>query len=234
YSDSSFGIPAVYLNDWPDRYIHTNHDTPAKIDPTKLKRAGFIAATTGYVLANLGAKDAEKIVALWKSAALRRAATVLESRRTQSAEEAATATRFAVDYERRLLDSMSRFFTIPETVRSDADAFQQRLETLLGATSRKRGTGIVYQRNARIKGTMSAFGYDYFVDKYGADRARDIRLADEYRYEALNLVDGRRTTSEIRDALTAIYGPVPLTDVEQYLVALEAIAVLTRESAPHP
>jgi len=24
YQDSSFGIPAIYLNDWPDRYIHTN------------------------------------------------------------------------------------------------------------------------------------------------------------------------------------------------------------------
>jgi len=24
YQDSSFGIPSIYLNDWPDRYIHTN------------------------------------------------------------------------------------------------------------------------------------------------------------------------------------------------------------------
>src|SRR5580704_14167536 len=27
YEDSSFQIPAIYLNDWPDRYIHTNFDT---------------------------------------------------------------------------------------------------------------------------------------------------------------------------------------------------------------
>ncbi len=26
YQDSSFGIPAIYLNDWPDRYIHTNFE----------------------------------------------------------------------------------------------------------------------------------------------------------------------------------------------------------------
>jgi len=38
YQDSSFGIPAIYLNDWPDRYIHTNFDTATNIDPTKLKR----------------------------------------------------------------------------------------------------------------------------------------------------------------------------------------------------
>src|SRR5258708_5469760 len=36
YQDSSFNIPAIYLNDWPDRYIHTNFDTATNIDPTKL------------------------------------------------------------------------------------------------------------------------------------------------------------------------------------------------------
>src|SRR6202171_4296115 len=50
YQDSSFGIPAIYLNDWPDRYIHTNFDSAANIDPTKLKRAAFIGAARGYFL----------------------------------------------------------------------------------------------------------------------------------------------------------------------------------------
>src|SRR6267154_1870539 len=61
YQDSSFGIPAIYLNDWPDRYIHTNLDTPANIDPTKLRRAAFIGAASGYFLANLSARDSEAI-----------------------------------------------------------------------------------------------------------------------------------------------------------------------------
>ncbi|HWM69515.1 MAG TPA: M28 family peptidase, partial [Steroidobacteraceae bacterium] len=52
YQDSSFGIPSIYLNDWPDRYIHTNLDSAANIDPTKLKRAAFIGAASGYFLAN--------------------------------------------------------------------------------------------------------------------------------------------------------------------------------------
>src|SRR5437660_7875810 len=50
YQDSSFRIPAIYLNDWPDRYIHTNFDSAANIDPTKLKRAAFIGAASGYFL----------------------------------------------------------------------------------------------------------------------------------------------------------------------------------------
>lgn len=52
YQDSSFAIPAVYLNDWPDRYIHTNLDAAANIDATKLGRVAFIGAATGYALAN--------------------------------------------------------------------------------------------------------------------------------------------------------------------------------------
>jgi aminopeptidase YwaD len=57
YQDSSFGIPAIYLNDWPDRYIHTNFDTAANIDPTKLERAAFIGAASGYYLANFSMRD---------------------------------------------------------------------------------------------------------------------------------------------------------------------------------
>src|SRR5579871_2016387 len=55
YQDSSFRIPAIYLNDWPDRYIHTNFDTAANIDATKLKRAAFIGAASGYFLADMTA-----------------------------------------------------------------------------------------------------------------------------------------------------------------------------------
>src|SRR4029077_16313377 len=51
YQDSSTGIPAIYLNDCPDRFIHTNIDSAANIDPTKLKRAAFIGAASGYFLA---------------------------------------------------------------------------------------------------------------------------------------------------------------------------------------
>src|SRR5580698_68154 len=58
YQDSSFGIPAIYMNDWPDRYIHTNFDTAANIDTTKLKRAAFIGAASGYFLAGMNTERA--------------------------------------------------------------------------------------------------------------------------------------------------------------------------------
>ena len=44
----------------------------------------------------------------------------------------------------------------------------------------------------------------------------------------LNLVDGRRTDREIRDAVSAIYGPVPIEMVTGYLTALESAGVIAR------
>ncbi len=58
YQEGSFRIPAIYLRDWPDVFIHTNNDSPANIDPTKIKRSTFIAAASGYFLARAGARDA--------------------------------------------------------------------------------------------------------------------------------------------------------------------------------
>ena len=54
----------------------------------------------------------------------------------------------------------------------------------------------------------------------------------EYAYEALNLADGRRTVGEIRDALAAIYGPLPLAEVAEYLDDMEKIGILSREGKP--
>ncbi|HKV39855.1 MAG TPA: DUF4910 domain-containing protein [Blastocatellia bacterium] len=51
YEEGSFRVPVIYLRDWPDVFIHTNNDTPANIDPTKMKRSTFIAAACGYFLA---------------------------------------------------------------------------------------------------------------------------------------------------------------------------------------
>src|SRR5260221_4833342 len=77
YQDSSFRIPAIYLNDWPDRYIHTNFDTAANIDPTKLKRAAFIGAASGYFLATLTRAQTGRIGEQISISALRRTSKVL-------------------------------------------------------------------------------------------------------------------------------------------------------------
>lgn len=103
YSDSSFGIPAIYLNDWPDRYIHTNLDAPANIDSTKLARAAFIAASSGYILATLTAQDAPALRELMEPFALERRARAMR-------RKDGNTLRFADWYERAMSASIDRFF----------------------------------------------------------------------------------------------------------------------------
>jgi len=49
---------------------------------------------------------------------------------------------------------------------------------------------------------------------------------EEYAYETLNFADGRRNAQQIRDAVSAEYGPVPLNRVVEYLRTLEQIGVV--------
>ena len=214
YQDSSFAIPAIYLNDWPDRYIHTNLDSAANIDTTKLKRAAFIGAASGYFLANFSSRDiaaAERAIAMGQ---LLRAVTSMQ-RQTPAAP--------AAEYERAVRGSLDEF-------NSGARPRTQRLKSAATASA-----AIIYRRLQEPRGPMTVFGYDYF-----ADHARSAAIAtpkllnyegswgsgEEYAYEALNFVDGRRSAQQITDELSAEYGPVPLAMVAEYLRALKGIGVL--------
>ena len=243
YTDGSWGIPSVYMNDWPDRYIHTDLDVAANIDPTKLQRAAFIAAATGYVLANARASDASAMWETVRPAIVRRTATMLERRVPLGAGEAANLTRYHFAAERAVVSSMDRFFPVPAELRRSAEGFIAGLEQTTAAAAPAAASPpvaegrVVYRRNMTTRGPMSAMGYDYLTDKSGADKTGKLRLpayrgahgtGDLYAYEALNFVDGRRSVSDIRDALAAEFGPVPLELVTEYLAALESIGLVQR------
>ena len=239
YAEGSFRIPAIYLHEWPDRYIHTNFDAPANLDATKLKRAAFLGACAGYFLANLGEQDAQAIWQVIAANSLRRTSTMLQRRVGLAPPEAAGLTRFHFGYERALVDSMERFFPVPADLRLEADRFFRGLEQAVGSPAPPppdSGDGrLSFRRNPKIKGPLSGFGYDYLADHYGEERVRSLRLlrhqglrgsGAEHAYEALNFVDGRRTAQEIRDSLAAVYGPLPLEAVVEHLRALESIGVV--------
>ena len=246
YTEGSFDIPAIYMNDWPDRYIHTNFDRPDVIDPTKLLRAAFIGAASGYFLAGTSASDAAAIEQIVRTGSLRRTATVLAQRDRLAAEEAANLGRHHLAYETAVVESLSRFFTIPPDARTRAETRLADIARLVGgaavaeppaATASGR---VVYRRNPDVPGPVSVFGYDYLLAHYGEERAAGLRLRQhrgvhgtspagggEYAYEVLNLVDGSRNAQQIRDAVSATYGPVPLAYVVEYLDALRQIGLLT-------
>jgi aminopeptidase YwaD len=62
YDSSTIAVPSLYLRDWPDIYIHTDHDTLQQIDPTKLRRVALLGAAAGYVYATLDAGRAQALL----------------------------------------------------------------------------------------------------------------------------------------------------------------------------
>jgi aminopeptidase YwaD len=244
YTEGSYRIPAIYLNDWPDRYIHTNFDTPANVDPTKLERAAFIGAASGYYLATLRAEQMPALLALLQQESLKRTAAMIERRDALDVMQAAILEMAHFASERAILSSLESFAPVPAELGREAEARLSNLERVAAPLSPRGLIGIangrgrpVFQRAPEPKGPMTVFGYDYLEARIGAERTAALGLlryeglrggGGEYAYEVLNLVDGRRTDVEIANAVSAIYGPVPVELVLNYLTALESAGVLSR------
>jgi aminopeptidase YwaD len=241
YQDSSFGIPAIYLNDWPDRYIHTNSDTAANIDPTKLKRAAFIGAASGYFLAWMSEKDVLVVSSLLQRESLRIAEQIAERRVQLSVCDGGELERSQSEQLQPLVESILRFTKDQQNMRWPTlskmkDNVQRNslgmcLKTILLVGD----LGKAYRRTEATKGPLAVFGYDYFEDHAKAAGVATPKLlsyvglwgtGEEYAYEVLNFADGKRNAQEVRDAVSGEYGPVPSEMVVEYLRALEKIGVV--------
>ena len=238
FNEGSFGIPGIYLHDWPDRYIHTNFDSAANIDPTKLKRAAFIAALQGWYLANFGADDVAPVLALLRANALVRARERMLELPAMNADEQAAVLGVQWEVERRKVASLVGFSAPSGDETQSAFKYIDDLATLVGTTegtaTAAKGDDRVYQRNRMIKGPMHAFGYSYIEEQLPADEYSGLKLTGTLAYEALNLVDGHRTVAEIHSWLLAQCGAgcadgsgqLSKEDVAAYLAALEKIGVV--------
>jgi aminopeptidase YwaD len=238
YQDSSFGIPAIYLNDWPDRYIHTNFDSAANIDPTKLKRVAFIGAASGYFLAGMGDSSLQAIYHLLRMRTLQTVEEIHHKREQISEDcERGEVERFEMEQVRPMVESVKRlapdakemrWLTISKVAATlDNNSEGRCLKTILIV-----GGNAIFKRKLEPKGPLVVFGYDYFEDQAKAAGIATPKLmsyeglwgsGEEYAYEVLNFADGKRSTQQIRDAVSAEYGPVPLELVVEYLKALEKI-----------
>ncbi len=239
YQEGSFKIPSVYMHDWPDRYIHTNFDLPANIDPTKLKRAGFIGAASGYVIANLTPQTIDPLWIMIRQQAMKRTGQVVDRMAQLSKEEYDHLWTNHFKFERAVYSSINNFAVTTASMKEEASKFYNQLESLnpkgKPTEINIKTPSIVYKRNQKVKGPLFVFGYDYFSDHLGKEKASTIRLLSyeglwghEYAYEALNFVDGLRTVNDIRNALSAEFGPIPLEIVEEYLAALQSIQVIEK------
>lgn len=225
YEDASWRIPAIYLHDWPDRYIHTTWDTPDRIDPTKLLRAGFIGAASGYFLASMSNKDTAQLrVAMNQGFARDRLRMPADRKSSDPLSE----------YRANEIE-MSRNSYLSSRPQST------RCSTFIGLDSPASGNAAVrFKRTPKILGPISVFGYDYLRDKIGDEKYSKLRLLEhqglrgaggDYAYEALNWTYWSLRTIDVRNLLSATYGPVPLEFVFEFLKAAEDAGLVERSDA---
>jgi hypothetical protein len=237
YQDSSFGIPAIYLNDWPDRYIHTNFDSAANIDTTKLKRAAFIGAASGYYLAALTTEkplELADVGGVMMHGSERRNAAIFTRLRQLTPLERSCEQGFRREYEQSLMTDMSWFLDVSKGSKRLDKAYLAKRAVCSPDEQLANGGDLKYRRKAEPRGPLAVFGYDYLKDHLGTASVPPKLLSyegiwgsgEEYAYETLNFVDSSLDAQQIRDRVSIEYGPVPLEMVVEYLQALEKIGVV--------
>lgn len=230
WAEGSWRIPVIYVSDWPDLYIHTNKDVPGNLDSTKMKRAMFIAAASAWFLANLEPGErARRLTDFLQAEMLERAAALIQLPGSLSDLEQEVLVRNRGRHEVAVNASLGRFGLAPPFPDMSGEASETDSQaTLAGAA--------VYRRDSKLKGPMNGFGYSWLDDhlqKAGLERPallsrEPVWDGPSYGYEALNLVDGKRTVERIRDDLAATVGPAPVEEVAAYLAVLERLGVIRR------
>jgi hypothetical protein len=268
YDSSSIAVPSLYLRDWPDIYIHTDHDTLAQIDATKLRRVALLGAASGYVYACMGAQQLPTLLPFLAAQAENRIAQtfgpaqqLVNDPRLDSGVawyEARNLMDQALRRELAMLRSVVAFtggsaYADAQTAKvlaEQAIGFQNSL----GSQARSRGAnGTVptapWADNADAKhvpmrvgefGPLTYQNDNVLLARLGKERYAKIKLinadatqllnvrdlSELYAYEIFNFVDGRRSVGEIRDAVSAEYGPLPVNLVADYLEACAEAGVI--------
>jgi len=220
----AFGVPMIYFHDWPDVTIHTSKDVPDNLDATKLGRVTYMTAGIAWTLAAL--PDAEAAVL----PALERAST---EERLGHARHAALAAGWSpgdtwLAEREAVAVGLDELATIAALWPATA-AEVRRTRAALGSSAPRTPPAApgprdprIPERTAAVRGPLEIYYYDHLAQAGGntAGPTAAMTQRDVIAYEALNLVDGKRSISEIRDLLTGRYAPVPLAEVTQWFDVL--------------
>ena len=261
YDSSTIAAPSLYLRDWPDIYIHTDHDSLVQIDATKLRRVALLGASSGYVYASLDAAQLPRVSPFVATQSLARLAQsfqqaqlLVENPRLDSATAWYESRNLLLQAARRELAALHSLVELTAAA-ATADAEGANLLTSQSATYNSWIDSAAHERGAKGNTPVAPWASDadahripirvgdfgpltyqndnVLLARLGKERYSQIKLlnseatpllnvADQselYAYEIANFVDGKRSVGEIRDAVSAEYGPLPLSLVADYLNA---------------
>ncbi len=228
YQAAGWGVPMLYFHDWPDVTIHTNEDQPENLDTTKLGRVAYMGAGIAYTLAALPDAEAPKLLAVARASAEQALARArLRAALAEEARDGALAVREATAEAVATLQSLRSLWPATAAAASDLEARFAAEPVRVPASS---GDARIPVRSPEIRGPLDVYYYDHLTAR-GAEMQVDTTAlpgdAELLAYEALNLTDGKRSVSEIRDVLTGRYQPVPVAFLSAHFDRLARAGVVS-------
>jgi len=264
YDSSTIAVPSLYLRDWPDIYIHTDHDSLAQIDATKLRRVALLGAAAGYVYAAID--QANDMLPFLLTASQKRLADVsLKSRqlleaapnKSESWYEARNLIKQSLAREIGALHSLASFAATGFSTQAEEKLLSDQAAAIavsIDKLAREKGASGQWPKAPwaadpaaqRIPVRIGDFGPltyqndNVLLARLGQQRYSKIKLltagatslisvqdqGELYAYEIVNFVNGRRSVGEIRDNVSAEYGPISADLVDDYLQACVEAGVM--------
>jgi len=247
-------IPGMMVNHSPDYTHHTSEDTPDKVDPVELERSEMIAAGTAWYLANLTAEQAIDVAHLVAANSAGRIGHALRTahRDITASDDAGRAwaeaqnrVDHALEWERAALRSVLTFNS-SASVRAVIQQLDEQLASKKNFLTRSlaqagnargvRGNRPPTATGARdtrvpVRLTRGPIPSGVPANRLPPERAAwyatpGMPIRGSVAFEVVNFVDGRRTVSEIRDAVSAEFDPIPVDAVARYLDDLAAVGFI--------
>lgn len=225
---------------------HTSEDTPDKVDPVEIERAEIISAGAVLYLASLDASQAIDLVTLAAANASqrlgltgRRAQKMISESKSNALSTTWAEAQNTIDHglvwEKEAVASVLQFNNdklVRELINQAKNQLTKQHASLaqsLRIVARNRGVktknppSLKKKADTRVvvrltRGPLgSGIPQSKLSDQDAAWYQTTGRSIGRYSYEIVNFIDGKRTISEIRDGVSAEYGPIETEIVARYI-----------------
>jgi hypothetical protein len=246
-------IPGIMFSHSPDYTHHTSEDTPDKVDPVELERSEIIAAATILYLSDLTVDQGVDMVHLVGAngaarlgAAARRASRLMMAASGDERDaiwfEAENTVTHAARWEKEAVGYVLHF-NGADPIRAAVQVTHRQIEQqenvlleALRAEAQSAGIHIsgrsgVADGRVPVRVTRGPLDFSLPESRLTSEDAAwysspEFPLTGNARFELVNFIDGERSVQEIRDALSAEFGPVSVAVVARYLEDLVSVGVM--------
>ncbi|MCH8276579.1 MAG: DUF4910 domain-containing protein [Bacteroidetes bacterium] len=250
-------VPGIMIGHGPDYTHHTSEDTPDKVDPVELERSEIIGTGALWYLANLEPDEAGELIHIATRAAFDRLSRAAHQADTMIAEadlqelpvtwfEAQNLLSLQALHAAKEISSVLNFADAPElrqmvdrfhgvvTVQFEAYTEQLKAYVTERAGQEIEGRTPYTEVDDRVPVRLTRGPLDFGLPESRLDSesaawysANGRALSGNVRFEMANFIDGERTVTDIRNLVSAEFGPIPQDAIAHILQDLVSVGVLS-------